>query len=160
MSDRRFGPVLSLLRQGISVEREFGTHSLEALLSVAELVEESVYERGSLMRVPSGITFRMNNPPLRTGAFSALRIAVDGQWVSAHGARVRHGAGASWRPLSEISREAPLELRPGESAEFSVDVSIPPRTPRLTVRLELQSTTIPPLVWFEFRDALLIADRP
>jgi hypothetical protein len=154
VSDRRFGPLLSLLRQGLSVGVEFGAHSLEALLWVAETVEQSVYERGSLTRTPEGLRFWLNNPPLRVGAFSSLRVAIDGTHVPAERARVRGGPGLPWRTLTEISGERPLELRPGERTEVAVEGVPSAGVRELTVRLELQSTAIPPLVWFEFTDAL------
>jgi hypothetical protein len=154
VSDRRFGSLLSLLRQGFSVEKEFGTHSLESLLSVAEMVEESVYERGSLTRTSNGLSFRLNNPPLRTGAFSSLRLLVDGAPVPGERARVRGGPGLPWRDLTDISTERPLELRPGEVTEIAMGLSPPGGAKKLAVRLELQSTAIPPLVWFEFTDTL------
>ncbi len=146
--------MLSLLRQGLSVEREFGIHSLEALASIAETIEESVYEVGSLTRTSTGLTFRLNNPPLRTGAFSSLRLVIDGVRVPADRARVRVGPGLLGRDLTGISRDRPIELRPGDRIEFAVDGPFPQGAKKFTVRLELQSTAIPPLVWFEFSDTL------
>lgn len=154
MSEGRFGSVLALVRQGLSIRRQFGLHSLTALISIAETVEESVYERGSLVRVSSGFVFRLLNPPLRSGAFSSLRLAVDGAPVAPERVRLRAGDGAAWRDLTGISRATPIALGPGDRVEFAVDGPIPAGARELTVRLELQSTTIPPLVWFEFRDTL------
>lgn len=160
MSDRRFGSWLSLLRQGLSIERVFGRHSLEALVSVAETIEESVYERGSLARTPNGFSFRLSNPPLRIGAFSSLRLIVDDAPVTAERVRLRGGRGLPWRSTADISKEHPLALAPGDRIEFAVEDTLPEGAPELRIRLELQSTAIPPLVWFEFRDDLGDEDRP
>lgn len=154
VSDRRFGSSLSLLRQGFSVERQFGLHSLEALISVAETIEESVYERDSLARSPNGLTFRLTNPPLRTGAFSSVRISVDGVWVPLERVRFRSARNLTWRSLRSLSAEDPLELVPGSRFEFTVEVAVAPHQKTCTLRLELQSIAIPPLVWFEFTDIL------
>ena len=154
VSDRRPGSWFSLLRQGLSVEREFGRHSLETLISVAETIEESVYERGSLMRTANGLTFCLNNPPLRIGAFSSLHLILNERPVPAERVRVRYGPGLPWRAVTEITRERPLELGPGARIELGVDGPLPDGVRELRIRLELQSTAIPPLVWFEFRDSL------
>lgn len=154
MSDRRFGSLLSLLRQGFSVEREFGTHSLAALLSMAELVEQSVYARGSLIWTPSALAFRLNNPPLRTGAFSSLGVSVDRVAIPPERVRFRIGPGFSWRSASNLAADRPLELRPGLPTEVELGTTEPTDPKNVTVRLELRSVAIPPLVWFEFTDAL------
>ncbi|HKN06199.1 MAG TPA: hypothetical protein VJ021_01150 [Thermoplasmata archaeon] len=153
MSDHRLGPALSLVRQGLSVGREFGMHSLEALLWVAETVEESVYVPRSLVRNAEGLSFMLANPPLRVGAFSSLRFWVDR--VEVPSARVRLGTGSprAWRTAAEISGAAPLELRPGEPTEVALDQVSTGVEREVTVRLELQSVAIPPLVWFEFTEA-------
>jgi hypothetical protein len=158
VSDRRFGSVLSLLRQGLSVGSQFGAHSLEALLSVAETIEESVYERGSLTWTSNGFTFRLNNPPLRTGAFSSLGLTIDGARVSTGRVRVGGHPDLPWREVTDISRERPLELRPGDRIEVAVDRPTREGVRELTVRLEFQSIAIPPLVWLEFTDTLARED--
>lgn len=154
VSDRRPGSWLSLLRQGLSVEREFGRHSLEALVSIAETIEDSVYERGSLTRTLNGFTFCLNNPPLRIGAFSSLRLILDETPIPAERVRFRGGPGHAWRELAEISRERSLDLGPGARIEFAVGVPLPEDAKGPRVRLELQSIAIPPLVWFEFTDTV------
>ncbi|MFZ0700147.1 MAG: hypothetical protein WAN74_08200 [Thermoplasmata archaeon] len=154
MDDRRLGSWFSLLRQGLSVEREFGRQSLEALVSIAETIEESVYERGSLARTGAGFTFCLNNPPLRVGAFSSLQLIVEETPIPAERVRYRDGPGSAWRELSEISKERPLELGPGARFELSVSEPLPEDAKEAKVRLELQSIAIPPLVWFEFTDSV------
>lgn len=154
MNGRRFGPWLSLLRQGFSIERVFGRHSLEALVSVAETIEESVYERSSLARTPDGVGFRLNNPPLRTGAFSAMRLSVDGVSVPVDRAHIRFAPGLPWRSTADISRERLFYWRPGDRVEFEIECTPAAGTKELRIRLELQSSCIPPLVWFEFRENL------
>lgn len=152
--------MLSLLRQGLSVEREFGTHSLTTLLSVGELVEQCVYERGSLAPTPTGLAFRLNNPPLRAGAFSSARLFVDRRPVPAEQTRVRSDPNDPWRTVAEFSAQRPWLLGPGEPVEVSADLILPTDTKQCTVRMELQSTAIPPLVWLEFTDALRRRDGP
>ncbi len=152
VSAGRFVAVLSLARQGLSVGVEFGAHSLEALVGIAETVEESVYERGSLAGTDGGIAFALTNPPLRTGAFGEVRLRLDGTPVASDALRVRTAAAPVWRTASSVSARAPLELAAGVRTEFAVDDGRGRCDGELTVRLELKSVAIPPLVWFEFRD--------
>ncbi|HUZ79466.1 MAG TPA: hypothetical protein VMV28_02435 [Thermoplasmata archaeon] len=154
MSDRGLGSWFSLLRQGLSVEREFGRHSLEALVSIAETIEQSVYERGSLTRTANGFTFCLNNPPLRLGAFSSLHLILDEIPIAPERVRLRSGPGRAWRELTDLSKEQPLDLGPGARIEFAVDGPLPKDAKDLGIRLEFQSIAIPPLVWFEFTDIL------
>jgi hypothetical protein len=146
------GSVVSLVRQGLALEIGFGTHSVEALLWVAETVEEAVYAPGALVLADGVLSFRLTNPPLRVGAFSALRLAVDGRPAAPTQLRFRPGPGSPWRIAASLSRQAPLELVPGRATEFAVDGvgEIPSR--RATLRLEFESVAIPPLVWVEFTD--------
>lgn len=146
--------MFSLLRQGLSLEREFGTQSLSALISLADLVENSVYELGSLAPIPGGLAFRLHNPPLRAGAFSSLRLVVNGLPVPAARARLRPAEDQPWRTFDDISSERPLSLRPGDRSEFAADVPIAVGAKECTIRLEFQSVAIPPLVWIEFTDQL------
>ncbi len=150
VSDRRVGPLLSLLRQGIKLDLEFGSHSLESLLRIAETVEESVYVPGSLETTPRGLRFALENPPLRMGAFRALRAFVNGAAVGPASVRFRSPGGA-WRDVRDLGHDRPLELLPGTKVDFELDVS-PPPAGEVTVRLELENIAIPPLVWFEFRE--------
>ncbi len=159
VSERRVGPLLSLLRQGLSLELGFGTHSLEALLWIAETVEEAVYHSGSLVRTPTGVAFRLRNPPLRVGAFHALRARLDGGDVPSDRLRFRHGEGEAWRTAASLSGDAPLVLLPGRPVEFAVDVAPAPASREPRIRLEFESVAIPPLVWLEFSDVLR-TERP
>jgi hypothetical protein len=148
----RVEAIAHLVRQGLAIEGQFGVHPLEALIWVARTVEESIYQPRSFVRTPTGIAFTLANPPLRSGAFSSLRIGVNGQPPSAEHIRVRSGATGPWRVASTFSRADPLELRPGEPTEYEVDVALVGVPHRFTVRLEFQSVAIPPLVWIEFTD--------
>lgn len=152
MGDRHFGPILSFLRQGLSVGLEFGTHSLEAMIAVAETVENSIYEHGSLAIVPAGLSFSLLNPPLRMGAFSAIRIFVDAREVPAGRIRLRGGPGQAWHTASEITGVAPWGLRPGDRTDFILDVDGLSPGVAVTIRLELDCVAIPPLVWLEFSE--------
>ncbi|MGI0054542.1 MAG: hypothetical protein ACREB9_02085 [Thermoplasmata archaeon] len=154
MSDRRWGSILSLVRQGFSLEREFGARTIEELVSLAELVEESVYARGSLEGSTGGLNFRLLNPPLRTGAFASLRIVLDGIPIAEERIRVRSGDGAAWRTATEIDRDRPLEMRPGQPTEVRIDGARPSPGSEVHLRLELQSIAIPPLVWLEITDVV------
>lgn len=152
MSGRLVGPTLSLVRQALSISREFGVHSLETLLFLAETVEDSVYSRGSLRRSGDGLSFVLANPPLRMGAFSSLSARLDGVEVPPQETRIRSGVNGAWRTADAISRAAPLELRPGEPTEVALGrVGVGAGQP-VTIRLELQSVAIPPLVWLEFTE--------
>jgi hypothetical protein len=143
---------LGLAHQGLDVGLDFGTRSVEAMAWVALTVERSVYLADSLIRTPAGVRFTLANPPLRTGAFAACRIGIDGRPPTSQGVRVRTWGGTTWRPASSLTADAPLHFRPGEPTEFEVDVALPTAGPSLHVRLELECPAIPPLVWFEFTD--------
>ena len=81
-----------------------------------------------------------------------MRLRVDGASVPSDAFRVRTAAAPDWRTASTVSARAPLELAAGVRTEFAVDGDWGRREGELTVRLELKSVAIPPLVWFEFRD--------
>ncbi len=160
MREHRLCAALSLIRQGLSLEVEFGTRSLESLLWIAETIEESVYVAGSLERTPDGLRFALANPPLRLGGFRAIRVFVDGAQVPPDQLLVRTGTAASWTPSTAISGTAPLELRPGVRAEFVVAGWSRAPAGHPTIRLELESVAIPPLVWLEFSDDLRAPGAP
>ena len=145
---------LSLARQGLSVGWEFGLRSLEDLGAFGELLQHSVYEAGSLRRLPGGIGFVFRNPPLRMGAFSAIRIFLD---------RERHPDACAWvhpagvpRALAfpEVSVDAPLVVPVGQRTHFFLSGTESLREGTHEIRLELQSVAIPPVVWFSFDDTL------
>lgn len=150
MGSRHLGDVLSLVRQGLTVEVEYGTHSIEALLWVAETVEESVYEPRSLRRTPDGLAFALDNPLLRVGAFASIAVRVQGEPVPNDRVRFRAGAGTPWRTAASVGAEVPLDLAPGDRTEFEVAGTFGSGAEELTVRLELVAPALPPRVWFEF----------
>lgn len=152
MSDHRFGSLLRLAGEAAQLEVEFGTHSLEALAWVARTVEASVYVPDSLVRTSAGFRFALANPPLRIGAFCGLRLLVDGTPMPPDRVRVRFGPGYPWRTSSHLSPEHPLELQGGSSTEFEADWPLVGAPVPITVRLELQSVAIPPLVWLEIHE--------
>ncbi len=160
MSDRRVGPLLSLVRQGLELEVDFGTHSIEALLWIAETVEESVYPSGSLASTPAGLRFELLNPPLRVGAFHALRVSVDDRWVPPEGVRFRPALTATWRSAASLSAESPVVLAPGRPMEFAVDAPWARDPGERHLRVELESVAIPPLVWIEFADTARAESPP
>lgn len=152
---------LSLARQGLSVGWEFGLRSLEDLGAFAELLQHSVYEAGSLRRVPGGIGFVFRNPPLRMGAFSAIRVFIDGQrhpdecaWV--HPAGLPRALG-----FQEVRVDAPLVVPVGQRTRFFLTGTDGLSAGSHEIRLELQSVAIPPVVWFSFDDTLApLVDGP
>jgi hypothetical protein len=152
VGSRHVGDVLSLVAQGLRLGVEFGTHSVEALLWVAETVEEGVYEAKSLRWTAEGLEFALDNPPLRVGAFTSLVIRWDGSVVPADRIQWRSGPGTEWRPAESISAAAPLRLAPGDRTEFRLFGERGPRDREITVRLELHTPAIPPRVWFEFTE--------
>lgn len=152
MPSRHLGSVLALVRQGLTLGLDYGTRSIEALLWVAETVEESVYEAGSLHRTPSGLGFALDNPPLRVGAFDHLAVVVDGTPVAAERIRWRRSADGSWTSAASLGPAAPLDWTPGDRIELEVDGSFPGTDGSVTVRLELRTSAVPPLVWFEFTE--------
>jgi hypothetical protein len=152
MRERGLAALVDLVREGLAIEIGFGSHSLEALLWVAETVEGSVYTPGSLVRTERGLAFSLSNPPLRMGAFHALRAFVGGAPVAASSVSVREGPGRPWRSAASLSEAEPLAIRPGQSTEIALEPWTDPGPGRLTVRLELESVAIPPLVWVEFAD--------
>jgi hypothetical protein len=152
MGCHRLGSLVSLVRQGIALEVGFGTRSLEAFLWVAEAIEEGVVAADSLTVSNGTLAFELTNPPLRVGAFRSVRATVDGRAVPPERLRFRPGAGHAWRSAPSVSLEGPLEMVPGRSTEFAIDGAGVPAGTRTTVRLELESVAIPPLVWVEFSE--------
>jgi len=152
VSDHRIGSLLHLVGEAIRLELEFGTQSLEALAWIAETVEASVYVPHSLAKTPTGFRFALSNPPLRIGAFSSLLLRVDGTPVPLDRVRVRVGPDRAWRTTTQLDRVHPLELQAGSGLELEADWPLPEGSGPVTVRLELRSLAIPPLVWLEVRD--------
>lgn len=152
MGSRHVGDVLSLVRQGLRLGVEFGSHSVEALLWVAETVEEGVYEAQSFRRVDGALEFALDNPPLRVGAFSALVVRVNGAEVPSDRVRLRPGPGTAWRAGSTVSANAPWYLTAGDRTEFRLIGEFGRGDAETTVRLELHVPAIPPRVWFEFSE--------
>ena len=152
MSARHLRVDLSLLRQGVSVAFEFGAAALEELARIAEIVEHSVYEVRSLSRAANEVRFTLLNPPLRMGAFRAIRIYWNGDVVPAEGAFVQSGTEAE-RSLESIDQDHPITLEVGERHRFRfTPVRLADGAQR--IRLEFQSVAIPPTVWFEFSDLI------
>jgi hypothetical protein len=148
---------VGLLRESISMVREFGLHSVDHLLHVAEFLEKSVYGPHSLHSLPGGAGFTLLNPPLRVGAFSTIRVAWDGKFVPPEQAFVRAQGHAVERSVADITPLRPIEMRPGQRIDFRLS-GVPTGPGHHRVRIEFQNIAIPPLVWFEFVDS--VAERP
>ncbi|HTT25783.1 MAG TPA: hypothetical protein VMH90_02315 [Thermoplasmata archaeon] len=143
---------LSMLRQGLSLEANFGWHSLEELARVGLELEEGIYRAGSLRRTAEGIRFHLGNPPLRIGAFHTIRIFWDGAPWPADRAWVATEGRPTPRPLSSVSAADPVELGVGESSEFALALPAEGSVGPHRVRVEWVSVAVPPVVWLEFRD--------
>jgi len=144
--------ILSLLRQAISLGADFGARSVESLLSVAEMVEQSVVEPGSLRRTPDGLSLALDNPPLRVGAFSKVRILVDGEAIPSERVSLRTGEGTPWRTAATVTPGWTFDLGPGDRTEIRIVTSAGGRAGPVRVRVELVPLAIPPLVWVEVRE--------
>ncbi|HTP54614.1 MAG TPA: hypothetical protein VML94_06635 [Thermoplasmata archaeon] len=154
MRSASIGRMLSVARQGLQLGIEYGPHSVEALLWIAETVEESVYRVGSLRGDGQGIRFTLGNPPLRSGAFSAVRLLWNGVPVDPAAVQLCPGGSASWRTAASLSPGDPIELHTGEPIEVAAAVGLAPVGASVDLRLELECPAIPPLVWIEFRDTV------
>ncbi|HTW55733.1 MAG TPA: hypothetical protein VMG36_04710 [Thermoplasmata archaeon] len=152
MPPDRAGGWLSALRQGFELDVDFGTHSIEAMTWIAEVVETSVYRRGSLRGTADGLRFALANPPLRLGAFSGVTLRVNGALVPPERWTIRSGSAAPPRAATTVGAATPIELRSGEAIEVVAAVGRLSGTVR--IRLELESVAIPPRVWMEFDDEL------
>jgi hypothetical protein len=143
----------SLLRQGLTIEHEFGPAALAELVRVGRFLEHAFYEAGSLRETDRGIVFALVNPPLRLGAFRALRLLVDGHPVPPERCAWSEEGNPVQRRFSEIDPLHPIVLAPGRPIRFEVEVDRP-RPGRHVLRLEFQSVAIPPLVWIEIYDSV------
>lgn len=153
MASGHFRMDLGVVRQGLHLLVSFGLRPLEEMTRVAELLEHSVYEHGSLVRAGAGVSFVLLNPPLRMGAFSRASLTWDGAPVAPECSFVLPGGRGPPRALSDLSRERPLTLPVGERSRFTLEpTTVSEGVHR--VRLDLQSVAIPPRVWFEFSDRL------
>jgi hypothetical protein len=146
---------LSLLGQGARLGFDFGPRSLEQLTRVAEFLEQIVYERRSLRRTNDGVAFTLLNPPLRMGAFSEVRLFFDHIQIPNDRAWVAPAAQKEEIPLGAVDRSRPVALGVGRRNRFRIALPQPPFPgTHHHVRLEMRSVAIPPLVWFQFSDAL------
>lgn len=142
---------LAVLRQGLHLALDFGLQPVEELARIAELLEHSVYEPGSLSSNGREVAFTLLNPPLRTGAFDAARIFWDGGATPVAGAWAA-GPGEAPRALATVGPDSPLLVPVGRRTRFGFPQDGPAASGTRKVRLELHSVAIPPLVWFEFSD--------
>lgn len=152
MASRSLGGLLSLVRQGFEIEVDHGTRSIEAFLWIAETVESSVYRRGSLMRTPDGLRFVLDNPPLRSAAFSRLELALEGTPVPGGQVQLRRNGVGRWRTGSSVRPEAPLDFVAGDHLEVTVAGLVAAAPAPVTIRVTLETRAIPPPVWLEFRE--------
>jgi hypothetical protein len=145
---------LSVFRQGLYVGFEFGARALAHLTSVGELIQQNVYETGSLRLAGDRVEFVLRNPPLRMGAFSSLGVAFDSIPVALDFVEVDPGTAGTWYRANGVTRETPITLPVGQRTCIRLKVSPTPNVGAHHVRLELRSLAIPPLVWLEFVDVL------
>lgn len=141
---------LELVNQGVGIGVEFGPSALERLVSVAELSEQSVYERKSLRRTAEGIEFVLLNPPLRMGAYYSIRLSWDGAEVDPGRWTVSVGNEPP-RLGSSIDRANPITLPVGIRSRVRAELGKKPAGTH-TVGLEFLNVAIPPRVWMSFRE--------
>jgi hypothetical protein len=142
--------VFGLVKEGMGITFEFGPSSLERLVSVAEFSEQSVYEKESLRRTATGVEFVLLNPPLRMGAYYAVRVHWDGSLVDPSHWSIAIGDEPA-RPGREIDRAHPITFPVGVRSRVRLDMpDVPGGSHR--VGLEFQNVAIPPRVWMEFHD--------
>lgn len=155
MRARAFLFDLELAREGMLIGWDYGRRPLVELARTAEYIERSVYRKGSLRREANRVIFELRNAPLRQGAFGRVRLFLDGAPVDPERATIHPRDAPAPRTLAEIRPEAPVVLRPGVEVRLEIGTG-PVRTvgTEVTVRMELESVAIPPLVWLEFRDRL------
>jgi hypothetical protein len=144
---------LALLREGLAIGREFGVHSLEEMARLALYLSGAVYDAGSLRRTAEGVEFALYCPPLRVGAFQRVGLVWDGRPIAPPDGTARPADAATPVRFDAIDRARPLVLPVGRRVEFTARMAPPPDGPH-TIRLELQSVAIPPLVWFQVTDRL------
>lgn len=150
---------LGLVRQGLRLALAFGVRPLEEMVRVAELIESSVYDHGSLNSDGRAVRFRLLNPPLRMGAFSRLALRWDGVLIPPSDATVASADGGPPRRFDGISLARPATIPIGRRTEIAfVTERHEPGVHR--VRLELESVAIPPMVWLEFADRLAAPTSP
>ena len=147
------GPInraVGLIKDGIGIGFEFGPTSLERLVSVAELSEESVYERDSLHRTPSGVEFVLLNPPLRMGAY----YAIDVQWDDSPVQRDHWSVAIEEDPPrlgSSIDRAHPFTFPVGVRSHVRLDLAqVDSGSHR--VRMDFRNIAVPPRVWMDFHE--------
>jgi hypothetical protein len=126
------------------------------MVRVAELIESSVYDRGSLTTDGRQVRFRLLNPPLRMGAFSRITLVWDGGAIPPSDATITSVSGQSPTRLDKISAERTVTIPIGRRTEiaFATDRR---ESGAHRVRLELESVAIPPMVWLEFTDRLAMS---
>jgi len=140
----------SLLGQGLLIGRTFGTRSVAGLLRAAELLQQNLVEPGSGTVGPEGLEFLLRNPPLRPGAFYALRASLDTVPVPPELSFIGPAAGGPGRSFAEISREDPVGLESGVRQRVRLRPGTPMGPGAHTVRLELINVAIPLTSWLEF----------
>jgi hypothetical protein len=152
VAEHRITALLRAVGDVARLEADFGHQSIQALLWVASTIQAGVYVPGSLVRTSDGFRFALSNPPLRIGAFSSVRVLLDGRPVPPGAVRLRTQDGAPWRTAAEVSGTEPLVLETGRGSQYEVAVPGASGSRPITVRLEFQNVAIPPLVWLEFRE--------
>jgi hypothetical protein len=153
LSEKKLLEELELVKQGIGITTGLGIGGMEGLGRMALLVGLNVYEFGSLKPTGEGVTFTLRNPPLRMGAFSAIRAFWDKVQVPPTMLQVSVRGSPTATRADRIDRDHPFTIPVGKRTDFRLDIGAAVPGPH-HVRLELQSVAIPPLVFFEFTDPL------
>jgi hypothetical protein len=145
------------MADAVKIAHEYGFRSLEELTRIAVILQAAIYESHSLRTIPGGVRFALHNPPLRMGAFSGMALQWDEHPVPAEACTVRPAASSAPVRFSDIGRNSPVVLPPGERVEFTAQVPTPSSGTH-TARLELRSLAIPPAVWFRLTDRVRAGD--
>lgn len=144
---------LGLVRQGLRLALDYGVRPLEEMVRVAELIESSVYEHGSMTTDGRNVRFRLLNPPLRMGAFSSIALRWDGAAIPPSDATIASADSQSPRRFESISQAEPATIPIGRRTAIAFETDRREIAVH-RVRLELKSVAIPPMVWLEFADRL------
>ncbi len=151
---------LSLLGTGLSLGWSFGLGSLEELARTALELENGIYRTGSLRRVGPRVGFRLENPPIRIGAFRAVEVAWDGTKLPATAAWVATDHRPELRVLASISESDPVRLETGEGSRFELAPPGGPVPGPHRVRVDWHCRAVPPMTWLEFVDRIEEREGP
>ena len=114
------------------------------------IINDGIYEFGSLRVRENGISLMLINPPGDIGVFDCIEVIVDGQKATNVSVRV-----ALKEPdFHPVSKETPLEFCPGERIEIRID-GIKLEEGRHRFDIILYDSSIPEKCWVSFIDEVI-----